>query len=81
MTDQGTHLLDVIQWFTGVEQPIAAQTYGAVYKLQPSETPDTFCAIFEYPKFTCTWTLAYMNTFMKGWANRLSGPKGYVGAL
>jgi predicted dehydrogenase len=76
MTDQGTHLLDVIQWFTGVEQPIAAQTYGTVYKLQPSETPDTFCAIFEYPKFTCTWTLAYMNTFMKGWAIVFQGQKG-----
>jgi predicted dehydrogenase len=76
MTDQGTHLLDVIQWFTGAEQPLAAQTYGAVYKLQPSETPDTFCAIFEYPKFTCTWTLAYMNTFMKGWGIVFQGQKG-----
>ncbi len=76
MTDQGTHLLDVIQWFNGVEQPIAAQTYGAVYKLQPAETPDTFCAIFEYPKFTCTWTLAYMNTFMKGWGIVFQGQKG-----
>ena len=76
MTDQGTHLLDVIQWFTGVEQPIAAQTYGAVYKLYPSETPDVFCAVFEYPKFTCTWTLAYMNTFMKGWGIVFQGQKG-----
>jgi len=76
MTDQGTHLLDVVQWFTGVEQPIAAQTYGEVYKLRPSETPDTFCAIFEYPKFTCTWTLAYMNTFMKGWGLVFQGQKG-----
>jgi predicted dehydrogenase len=76
MTDQGTHLLDVIQWFTGVEQPVAAQTYGAVYKLHPSETPDTFCAIFEYPKFICTWTLAYMNTFMKGWGIVFQGQKG-----
>ncbi len=76
MTDQGTHLLDVIQWFCGAEQPIAAQTYGTVYKLQPSETPDTFCAIFEFPKFTCTWTLAYMNTFMKGWGIVFQGQKG-----
>ena len=76
MTDQGTHLLDVIQWFNGVEQPIAAQTYGTVYTLQPSETPDTFCAIFEFPKFMCTWTLAYMNTFMKGWGVVFQGQKG-----
>ncbi len=76
MTDQGTHLLDVIQWFNNVEQPIAAQTYGTVYKLQPSQTPDTFCAIFEFPKFMCTWTLAYMNTFMKGWGVVFQGQKG-----
>ncbi|MFN8005651.1 MAG: Gfo/Idh/MocA family oxidoreductase [Terriglobia bacterium] len=76
MTDQGTHLLDVIQWFNNVEQPVAAQTFGAVYKLQPSQTPDTFCAIFEFPKFMCTWTLAYMSTFMKGWGLVFQGQKG-----
>jgi predicted dehydrogenase len=76
MTDQGTHLIDVIQWFTNTSQPVAAQCYGQVYKLEPSETPDTFSAVFEYPKFTCTWTLAYMNSFQNGWGIVFQGQKG-----
>ncbi len=76
MTDQGTHLIDVIQWFTNTTQPVAAQCCGKVYKLFPSETPDTFCATFEYPKFTCTWTLTYTNSFQNGWGIVFQGQKG-----
>ena len=76
MTDQGTHLIDVIQWFTGATQPVAASCYGAVYKLHPAETPDTFSTIFEYPNFMATWTLAYMNSFQNGWGLVFQGQKG-----
>jgi predicted dehydrogenase len=76
MTDQGTHLIDVIQWLTGATQPVAAHCYGAVYKLHPAETPDTFCAVFEYPKFTCTWTLTYTNSYQNGWGIVFHGQKG-----
>ena len=76
MTDQGTHLIDVVQWLTNTTQPIAAHCYGEVYKLQPSETPDTFCATFEYPKFTCTWTLTYTNSYENGWGLFFQGQKG-----
>ena len=75
MTDQGTHLIDVIQWFMGVTQPVAAVNYGSVYKLQPSETPDTFVATFEFPKFTCSWTLCSSNSFEDGWAITFQGQK------
>ncbi len=75
MTDQGTHLMDVVQWLTGNTQPIAAYSYGEVYKLQPSETPDTFCAVFEYPHFTCTWTLCYSSSFQSGWGLVFQGQK------
>ncbi len=75
MTDQGTHLMDVIQWFTNTTQALAAQCYGKVYKLFPSETPDTFCAVFEYPRFTCTWTLTYTNSFQSGWGIVFQGQK------
>jgi predicted dehydrogenase len=76
MTDQGTHLMDVVQWFTGATQPLSALCCGEVYKLQPSETPDTFCAVFEYPRFTCTWTLTYTNSFENGWGLVFQGQKG-----
>lgn len=76
MTDQGTHLIDVVHWLTGAGQPTAAVCYGSVYKLQPSETPDTFCAVFEYPRFTCTWTLTYTNSYHNGWGLLFQGQKG-----
>lgn len=76
MTDQGTHLIDVVQWFTNASQPIAAQCYGEVYKLKPAETPDTFSAVFQYPSFTCTWTLTYTNSFHNGWGLVFQGQKG-----
>ena len=75
MTDQGTHLMDVVQWLTGNTQPLAAYSYGNVYKLQPAETPDTFCAVFEYPHFTCTWTLCYSSSFQSGWGLVFQGQK------
>ena len=75
MTDQGTHLLDLVQWFTNASQPLAATCHGKVYKLHPSETPDTFCAIFGYPGFTCTWTLTYTNSFQSGWGIIFHGHK------
>ena len=76
MTDQGTHLVDVIQWLTNKSQPVAAQCFGDVYKLKPAETPDTFCALFEYPGFACTWTLTYTNSFQNGWGLVFQGQKG-----
>jgi predicted dehydrogenase len=76
MTDQGTHLMDVVQWMTGKDQPVAAQCYGQIYKLVGSETPDTFTAVFEYPGLTCTWTLSYMSSFMNGWGITFHGQKG-----
>jgi predicted dehydrogenase len=76
MTDQGTHLMDVVQWFTDNSQPQAAYCYGEVYKLQPSETPDTFCTVFEYPHFICTWTLCYSSSFQSGWGLVFLGQKG-----
>ena len=76
MTDQGTHLIDVIQWFTNNTQPGAAYCHGEVYKLHPAETPDTFCAVFEYPNLTCTWTLTYTNSFQNGWGIVFQGQKG-----
>jgi predicted dehydrogenase len=78
MTDQGTHLIDVVQWCMNVDRPLSALSYGSVYKLQPAETPDTFCAIVEYPKFTATWTLTYTNSFQKGWALIFQGQKGTI---
>ena len=76
-TDQGTHLMDVIQWFANDGgPPSAAECHGATYNLIGAEVPDTFCAVFEYPKFVATWTLTYGNSYMDGWTIMLQGRKG-----
>lgn len=76
MTDQGTHLMDVIQWFLNAGQPPrSAVCQGQVRRLQPSETPDVFSAVFEYPKFLATWTLAYTNSYEDGWKIIFQGDK------
>jgi predicted dehydrogenase len=75
MTDQGTHLMDVVQWFTANNAPTAAQASGYVAKMRGSEHPDVFSAVFEYPRMLATWTLGYCNSFQNGWTILLQGDK------
>jgi predicted dehydrogenase len=76
MTDQGTHLMDVVQWFTNSGTPKSAVCYGQNAKTEGSEVPDVFCAVFEYPKFMATWTLNYTNSFDNGWSIQFQGDAG-----
>src|SRR5437773_5072640 len=76
MTDQGTHLMDVVQWFTNSGPPRSAVCYGRVEKMIGAETPDEFCAVFEYPDFMATWTLNYCNSYDNGWSIQFQGDKG-----
>lgn len=76
MTDQGTHLMDVVQWFTNSGPPLSAISYGQVAKMTGSETPDVFCAVYEYPNFMATWTLNYGNSYENGWSIRFEGDEG-----
>jgi predicted dehydrogenase len=76
MTDQGTHLMDVIQWFlSDSKPPRSAVCQGLVHRLEPSETPDVFSATFEYPEFLATWTLAYTTSYKDGWQIVFQGSK------
>jgi predicted dehydrogenase len=76
MTDQGTHLMDVIQWFCNDgKPPRAALSHGAVYVHVGGETPDTFSAIFEYPRLIATWTLCYGNSYEDSWKILIQGRK------
>ncbi len=74
-TDQGTHLMDVIQWFMGSGAPRAATCYGSVYSMKGAETPDVFSAVFEYPAYMATWTLDYASTLDNGWNIQFQGRK------
>jgi predicted dehydrogenase len=76
MTDQGTHLMDVIQWFCNDgKPPKAALSHGGVFVHLGSETPDNFSAIFEYPTFIATWTLCYGNSYEDSWKILIQGKK------
>lgn len=78
MTDQGTHLMDVIQWFAGVGAPRSAVCQGTVIGMQGSQTPDSFIAAFDYGDFLASWNLNYNNDFRNGWRIELLGDQGTV---
>ena len=76
MTDQGTHLMDVVQWFTGKGTPRAAVCQGFVFGQIGGETPDCFNATLEYEGMIATWTLNYNNAYQNGWTIFFHGNKG-----
>lgn len=73
MTDQGTHLMDVVQWFTNSGPVKSAVCYGQRAKNTGSEVPDVFCAVFEYEKLMATWTLNYCNSYDNDWSIQFQG--------
>ncbi len=75
VTDQGTHLMDVIQWFMNSGTPQSAECFGKVYEAIGSETPDTFNASYDYGDFLATWTLVYSNSYQNGWTIYFHGDK------
>ncbi len=76
MTDQGTHLMDVVQWFTGRGRPKSAVAQGYVAKMEGAEHPDVFSAVFEFDDLITTWTLNYCNDFQDSWSITLQGDEG-----
>jgi predicted dehydrogenase len=76
MTDQGTHLMDVIQWFCNDgNPPRSAVCQGMIHLNKGGDVPDTFTAVFEYPTFLATWTLCYSNSYHNDWQIILQGRK------
>lgn len=73
MTDQGTHLMDVVQWFTNSGPVKSAVCYGQRAKNTGSEVPDVFCAVFEYENLMATWTLNYCNSYDNDWSIQFQG--------
>jgi predicted dehydrogenase len=75
MTDQGTHLMDVVQWFMQSGPPKSALMHGYVAKMKGAEHPDVFTAVFEFPQFMATWSLNYDNSYENGWSIMFQGDK------
>jgi predicted dehydrogenase len=68
ITDQGTHLMDVVQWMMGAPAPRSATCQGQVVRAPGVEVPNVFSAVFEYPGFIATWTLNYRTTHNFDWS-------------
>jgi predicted dehydrogenase len=75
MTDQGTHLMDVVQWMTNSGPPRSAVCQGMVHDAKEGEVPDVFSATFEYPDFLATWTLDYTTAYDFDWSITFLGEK------
>ena len=73
MTDQGTHLMDVVQWMTNSGPPQSAMCQGRIANAPGVEVPNVFTAVFEYPEFLATWTLDYRSTYDHDWSIRFQG--------
>jgi predicted dehydrogenase len=76
MTDQGTHLMDVVQWFSGAGFAKSAVCFGERAKNTGSEVPDVFTAVYEYEKLMATWTLNYCNSYDNDWSIMFQGDQG-----
>ena len=76
LTDQGTHLMDVIQWFgNDGKPPRSAVCQGQIHLNKNGDVPDTFSAVYEYPTFLATWTLTYSNSYEESWKIHIQGRK------
>jgi predicted dehydrogenase len=76
LTDQGTHLMDVIQWFcNNGKPPSSAVCQGMITVHKGADVPDTFTAVYEYPTFLATWTLCYGNSYEDSWKIFIQGKK------
>jgi predicted dehydrogenase len=76
VTDQGTHLMDVVLWFMNAPPPQSAVMQGFVAKATGSEHPEVFCAVYEFKDFMATWELDYCNSYENGWSITFLGDKG-----
>ncbi len=75
MTDQGTHLMDVVQWMTNSGPPRSAVCQGYIANAKAGEVPDVFSAAFEYPGLMATWTLNYTSAYEHDWSIQFQGEK------
>lgn len=73
MTDQGTHLMDVIQWLTRSGPPQSVVSQGKVIEAEGAEVPNVFTAVFDYGNFIASWALNYRTAYDHDWSITLQG--------
>jgi len=76
MTDQGTHLMDVVQWLSNSGAPLSAVCQGKIINAKGAEVPNVFSAAFDYPDIMATWTLDYRTRYENDWSITFHGEDG-----
>jgi len=80
MTDWGVHLINVMMWGMGAEQPRTISSTGGVLALDDNrETPDTQVTIYEFPRYTMIWEhkVGVNNgSYNKDWGILFNGSEG-----
>jgi predicted dehydrogenase len=76
LTDQGAHLMDVVQWVGGLERPVSAVCHGIVKNATAGEVPDVFNAAIEYPGVLVSYSLNYCTNFDFDWRVRFLSAEG-----
>jgi len=61
LTDIGAHQLDIVQWLGGVDVPKSAVANGGVYHFKHWETPDVVHGVWDYGKFSATFSVQFVN--------------------
>lgn len=65
--DQGTHIMDVVQWYMNGGTPLEADCFGDIVSMTGAETPDVFSATYRYRDYLATWSLSYNTTYEDWW--------------
>lgn len=77
MTDLGVHLLNICQWFTGLESPTRISSMGGLPLYDGViETPDTQVASYRFQDYTLLWEHQLQSRLGPNMHSPLSGDNG-----
>jgi predicted dehydrogenase len=78
LANWGVHLMDIVHWGIGQDQPLNVQSVGGSYRFGAgADNYDTVDSLWEYEGCTATWEQRHSNTHSgKGYGIRFQGTEG-----
>lgn len=74
--DQGTHIMDVVQFYMGSVTPLEADGFGYIMNMTGADAPDVFTSTMRYKDFIATWTINYNSSYYDWWHIEFQGKQG-----